>query len=116
MSLLLTHFWPLLFLLCAGHALCDFPLQGTFLSLAKEGKVKGFPWQQAILAHSLIHAGMVLVLTHSVALALAEFVLHYVVDVLKVRTLLTVDEDQAIHYSAKAAWAIIACFGFVHRY
>ena len=77
----------LFLLLCAGHALCDYPLQGDFLAKGKNRytPVAGMGWQQLMLAHCLIHMGMVLLLTGSVWLALAELVIHYATDCAKVR-------------------------------
>jgi len=96
-------------LLCAGHALCDYPLQGDFLAKGKNHKapIPGVPWYQCLLAHALIHAGMVLLITHSVWLALAELVIHTATDYAKCDGRITFNQDQAIHYFCKILWAVI---------
>lgn len=101
----------LLILLFAGHALCDYPLQGDFLSRGKNPRNNvGVPWYWCLSAHSLIHAGMVLLVTGSTSLAVAEFVIHALTDWSKVRGYISVDVDQYIHFVCKAAWAIIAWY------
>lgn len=47
--------------LLAGHALADYPLQGDFLSKAKNrtAPIPGVPWQQALGAHVVIHGAFV---------------------------------------------------------
>ena len=105
----LTAFRRLL-LLCAGHALCDYPLQGDFLARGKNHKqpIPGVPFGQCLSAHALIHAGMVLVVTESVSLALAELAIHAATDYAKCDGRITFNQDQAIHYSCKATWAILS--------
>lgn len=75
----------LLLLLFAGHALCDFPLQGDFLARGKNHKapLPGVPWQYCLFAHALIHAGAVFLLTRSLILGLAELVFHAATDYAK---------------------------------
>jgi hypothetical protein len=100
----------LLFLLVAAHALADYPLQGDFLSQAKNrntaiGKVF---WPHALFAHSMIHGGFVLLLTGSIWLAVAEVVIHALTDFLKCDNMITLNTDQFIHLACKFAWALIA--------
>lgn len=54
-------------LLVFGHMLGDYPLQGDFLSKAKNryAPIAGVPWYQALGAHSAIHAGFVGIITGS---------------------------------------------------
>lgn len=74
----------LLFWLLVGHSLADYPLQGQFLALAKRrGGIGSTPWQIALAAHSLIHAGAVALITGSVALGLMEFAVHCLIDYAK---------------------------------
>lgn len=97
-------------LLFAGHALCDYPLQGDFLARGKNHKapLPGVPWYQCLIAHALIHSGMVLLVTHSPWLALAELVIHTATDYAKCDGRLTFNQDQAIHYACKVAWALLS--------
>lgn len=108
---MITHPFPtLLFLLVTAHALADYPLQGPFLSEAKNrhtavGKVF---WPHALAAHAVIHGGFVLALTGSLWLALAEVAIHAATDFLKCDNLITLNTDQFIHLACKLAWAMIA--------
>lgn len=108
-------FFYLLLLLFAGHALCDYPLQGDFLARGKNryAPLPGVPWYQCLFAHALIHAMAVLLITSSIWLALAELVIHFVVDDRKCAGDFGFDVDQAIHYGCKLLWALIASFYFV---
>ena len=105
-------FCKMLLLLFAGHALCDFPAQGDYLAKGKNpfDPLPGTPWYQCLLAHCLIHAGMVTLITGSFFLGLAEFCLHWYVDYCKCEGTLSFDEDQAMHYLCKIAWAILAVY------
>jgi hypothetical protein len=103
-------FWVLLLLLCAGHALCDYPLQGDFLAKGKNqlAPLPGVPWYQCMFAHSLIHAGTVLLITGSFALAILELTLHFATDFWKCEGAISFNTDQAMHYSCKVAWAALS--------
>src|SRR3546814_8832760 len=70
--------------------------------------IPGFPWWQALGAHSVIHAGFVGVITGSLWLALAEAVAHFITDDLKCRGKIGLNTDQTIHVACKFAWALIA--------
>lgn len=103
-------FATILCLLIVGHALADYPLQGDFLSRAKNrtAPLAGVPWWQALTAHAVIHAGTVGIITGSVGLGLAEGVVHWLTDDLKCRGRISFNTDQAIHIGCKVAWAAIA--------
>lgn len=98
-----------LILLIAAHALCDYPLQGDFLARAKNetAPIPGVPWWQAMLAHSAIHAGAVMLITGVWALAVAEFIIHFMTDRAKCRGVISYNSDQAIHVACKVAWAAV---------
>ena len=93
-------------LMWVGHCLADYPLQGDFLSRAKNRAkpIDGVPWQQALLAHSVIHGGFVWIATGSVWLMLAEFVAHAVIDDAKCMGRLTFNQDQLLHMACKLVW------------
>lgn len=93
-----------------AHAICDYPLQGDFLSRAKSrtAPLAGVPWYQALGAHALIHGGAVALLTGVWWLGVAEFVAHAVTDDQKCARRLSFNQDQAIHALCKVAWALIA--------
>lgn len=97
----------LVLLLLAAHALCDYPLQGDFLSTAKnrQAPLPGVPWFQALGAHALIHAGAVLVLTGVWWLAAFEAVAHAAIDDAKCAGRISFNTDQALHVLCKLAYA-----------
>lgn len=93
--------------LLAMHFLCDYPLQGEFLAQAKNrntplGKIF---WPRALIAHSVIHGGAVLLVTGSLLCAVCEVVIHAVTDYLKCESKISINADQAIHVACKLAWA-----------
>lgn len=97
-------------LMVAAHALADYPLQGDFLSKAKNhtAPIPGVPFYQALGAHSAIHAGFVGIITGSIWLALAEFLIHTATDFAKCDGRISYNTDQAIHIGCKVAWAALA--------
>jgi hypothetical protein len=107
----MTHsFLWLLLMLCAGHALCDFPLQSDILALGKN-RHKGygsprFPWWQLMLAHCLIHGGTVALITGNVWCGIAELVIHFFIDYWKCEGAFSFEYDQSIHYLMKLGWAV----------
>lgn len=105
----------LLALLLVAHALCDYPLQGPFLSQAKSPvtPVPGFPWYQAMSAHCLIHAGAVWLITGSGVLGVLEFILHFFIDTAKCHGALTVNQDQFAHVACKVAWVLLLYWSLV---
>ena len=98
-----------LLLLLAGHALCDYPLQGDFLAKGKNfaNPLPAVPWYQCMAAHVLIHAGMVYLITGKMWMAVAELTIHFAADMLKCAGKTTFNQDQAIHIVCKIAWAIL---------
>lgn len=115
------------FALAIGHALADFPLQGPFLSSAKNrhGQANGSHgnlgfdqdetpvglWLHAMTAHSLIHAGMVWIITGSGVLALIELVLHWLIDYAKCEGWTGFNTDQILHYICKLIYAMLIYLG-----
>lgn len=98
-----------LFLLLAGHALADYPLQGDFLANGKNrntelGKIF---WPYALPSHALIHGGCVLLITGSLWLAIAESVIHGITDWLKCEKKISLFTDQMVHVICKVLWAFI---------
>lgn len=102
----------LLLLLFAAHALCDYPLQGDFLARGKNrfAPLPGVPWFQCLFAHALIHAGAVLLITGNAWLAVAELVIHFLVDDRKCAGDYGFNFDQAIHYGCKVLWWMITAY------
>lgn len=105
----MTEFAYILFLLLAGHALADYPLQGDFLAQAKNRNTeigRGF-WLHALFAHSVIHGGFVLVITESVLLASLETIIHAAADWLKCEKKISLNTDQSLHIVCKVIWAAL---------
>lgn len=100
-------FAQLLFLLIFAHALADYPMQGPFLSEAKNrntalGKVF---WPHALFAHSMIHGGFVLLITGNIWFAGAEVIVHGFTDWMKCENKISLNVDQMVHLICKVAWA-----------
>ncbi len=108
----MTEFLMLLFLLLAGHALADFVLQTEVMAIGKnrhskihEEKGKHFPtWHYWMGAHTLIHGGMVCLLTQSLLLGLIETLLHTLIDFLKCEGKLSFHQDQFLHLVCKIGY------------
>lgn len=116
-----THTWldaiQVIFLLCAGHALMDYPLQGEFLSTCKNRHLlrdRNDPtrpvhiWPICMTAHSLLHAVAVWAITGCFILCVIEFVLHWVIDSAKCENWTTFTQDQLLHVICKIAYVIAA--------
>lgn len=109
------------FALAIGHALADFPLQGEYLANFKnrnhvdsEGLKLSFGvWLPCMLAHCLIHAGMVWAMTGQVLLGLSELVLHFILDFLKCEGRMSFQVDQMMHYVCKLVYALILYQGWL---
>ena len=103
----------LFFAFAISHALADFPLQGDYLARTKQrSQASTVPeWLISLTAHSLIHAGGVWIISGSVIIALAEFVLHWLIDLGKGEGLYGYVTDQALHLSCKVAFVIVMAKG-----
>lgn len=110
--------------LLIGHVLADYPLQGAFLSVAKNrhadasamfegGKAPRGLWIHALTAHSLVHAGAVWIITGSLALGMAEWVLHWGIDFAKCEKWTNFTADQLLHVACKLVFAALVGFGIV---
>jgi len=99
------------FKLAVCHFLADYPLQGDFLSKAKNHKqpIPGVPFYHALVAHSTIQAGGVWLVTGSLWLALVELVIHAAVDYAKCDGRISYDADQELHLLCKVIYVAL-CF------
>lgn len=111
-----------LFAMVVGHAVADFALQGEFLSVAKNrhaslerffgsSKPPKGVWAHALTAHALIHTAPIWLITGSVTLALAEFVLHWAIDFAKCEGWTSFSVDQALHFACKVGYAALLYAG-----
>lgn len=100
-------------LLIFGHMLADYPLQGEFLSKAKNRfkPVPGMPWYQAMAAHSVIHGGVTGLITGSLWLGLAETVVHWLIDDAKCAGRIGFNADQGLHIGSKLLWVALIAAG-----
>lgn len=108
---MITLFLALVFV----HFLLDYPLQGDFLSRAKNktNPIPGVPWYQAMFAHTFMHAAGVWLITGMWSLALIEFVVHWWTDDQKCRGELTFNQDQAIHILCKVFYVLVIAYFMV---
>lgn len=110
----------LFFLLVFWHVLADFAFQTDWLQRAKNHRDPagldradfGAPvWPLALCAHSAIHAGGVGVISGSIALGVAEFAAHVLIDYLKSERRFGIYADQFLHLLCKGAWTVAAIWG-----
>jgi hypothetical protein len=104
-----------LFLMLAGHALADYPLQGDWLAKAKNHKLDLVPgesiWYLALWSHALIHALAVFLATGSPMLAFFEQVAHMVIDYAKCDGRIGYNTDQGLHIACKVVWFVLLIVG-----
>lgn len=116
----LQTFLMLIFAMAIWHAIADYPMQGDFMARAKNRltPVAGIPWRTVLLMHGLIHAAGVWLVTGYVSLAIAEVIIHCIVDDLKCRKKISFNTDQFIHLLCKVAYAVmtIRWAGSYHSY
>lgn len=105
-----------------GHMLADYPLQGDFLARGKNASapLPGVPWPLIVFSHAIIHGGMVLLITGSLWLMLAETIAHALIDHAKCtghfqgrcgspeRAFIV---DQALHIACKVLWCALLLGG-----
>ncbi|TAX45946.1 DUF3307 domain-containing protein (plasmid) [Rhizobium leguminosarum] len=98
---MIEHYLMLALLLLGAHWLCDYPLQGQFLSDAKQsGPLRVYH----LIAHSGIQGAGVAVVTGNAWVGLLEWLAHTTIDEAKVRGKTTFAQDQALHIFCKAVW------------
>ena len=109
-----------LFELLVGHALADFGLQSEWMSKNKnrnrrpdyvpEGQKYTPTWFYVLSAHALIHGGMVYLITGNPLLGLIETAIHWAADFAKCENWTNPHIDQAIHITAKIAYALYVTY------
>ena len=94
-----------------GHFLGDFGLQSDRMAVEKcPGRDVTLPWPWWLTAHAAIHGFLVAVLTGLPVLGLAEWAVHFLVDVFKCRGRYGLGVDQALHLACKLAWVGLAMY------
>jgi len=96
------------------HALADFPLQSEYLARQKSRKSASSrgDWLVALSAHCVIHAGGVWLVSGSLAVAAAEFILHGLIDIAKGEGKFSLVTDQLLHLGCKLAYVLVLAYGF----
>ena len=115
------------FALAIGHAFADFAWQSEFMATNKNRHLvpkdtdTGRPssmWLHVLTAHCLVHAGTVWLilgdLKQAWIFALAEFILHWFIDLVKCDGKTDFNQDQGLHYLCKAGYVIVLMLGWVH--
>ena len=97
-------------LLIIGHALCDYALQTEAMAKFKSYKVStkdmpGMPnWVYWLTAHSLIHGGMIYIITGSMFFCIFEIIVHWFIDLSKCGNKINAHVDQTLHILCKALY------------
>lgn len=114
---MITHWWQYLLpfiglpvSMIGMHFVCDFPLQGNYLSSMKDPKrLNAKPqWWIFMTAHCSIQAFGVYLFTggNSFVPAFAEFIAHFIIDYFKAKRKVTFLEDQIAHIFCKLVWCL----------
>lgn len=108
-----------LFLLICGHSLADGALQPT--NMAK-GKRRNAPidmskvpkgqkpmrlWWMWLCHHSLIHGGIVYLITNNIWFGLIETISHWVIDYFKSENVYNPNVDQGLHIGMKIIYCLV---------
>lgn len=109
------QFLETLFLLMVGHALADFVLQPEAMGYGKnrnseihDNEQALFPhWGYWMTGHSLIHGGIVFLITGNVLLGIIETLTHWIIDFLKCEGKLSLHQDQTLHMVFKVLYAAL---------
>ena len=102
----------LFFQMLVGHVMGDFVLQRDIMALSKSRHAEIFktasprfpPWYYWLLAHALVHGGIVYLITGSLVLGVVETVLHTVIDYSKCEHWIGIHVDQGLHILCKVAY------------
>ncbi len=101
-----------LFMLIFGHALADFVLQPDAMGYGKNRNDKIhdkehslFPvWWYWLSAHSIVHGGVVYLITGNFLFGIIETVVHWITDFAKCEGWIGMHQDQAIHIACKIGY------------
>ena len=113
----------LLFLLIFGHCLADTSLQTDFMAKGKnrhipldltrvpKGQTPVKLWWMWLSHHSVIHGGIVFLITGSFLFAIIETISHWVIDFFKCENKYSPYEDQILHLGMKAIYILLIIRG-----
>ncbi len=96
-------------LLVFVHLLMDYPLQGDFMSKAKNrtSPFPGVPWRTILISHSFMHGFAVYLITGSAVLLIIETHCHYLIDQDKCLNKISFNTDQFLHIFMKLIYAVV---------
>lgn len=99
----------LFLLLVFGHFLADYAFQSEFMALGKNRHDPDprVPWYHALGAHSIIHGGVVGVITGLWWIGVLEAILHWFIDDNRCAKRLTYTQDQMLHIGCKVLWTVL---------
>jgi hypothetical protein len=100
-------FCRLAFLLAAGHALADRPLQTAEMRQEKSRKLSPGRWPFGLGVHALIHGGVVALVTGLWWVGAIETALHAAIDDAKCTGKIGLIVDQVAHMACKLAYAAL---------
>jgi hypothetical protein len=111
----------LFFQLLVGHVLGDFVFQRSIMATSKSRHAEihqtagpRFPaWWYWLGSHAFVHGGAVFIVTGSLALGLAETVLHFAIDFGKCEHWYGIHVDQLLHILCKLAYVYLLTAGWV---
>lgn len=112
----------LFFLMIAGHAVCDFGLQGEWLATNKNRHARSnYPpekratmeqiWPHLLFAHAMMHGLSVYLASHSLKLGLLETASHTLIDYGKCERWYGFHVDQFLHIGTKILWVFLFAQG-----
>lgn len=110
---MITDLWILALVLVSGHFLCDYPLQGPYLSEVKnlyKPENKDLPSNLLLFGHATIHGAFVAVVTGWAFFGYMEVIIHYGLDRMKCRGLISFKEDQYAHLFCKLLYFLGVIF------
>ncbi len=95
--------------LIAAHFLADFPLQGPFMSEAKnpQNPTHREYWAWVMIGHGSIHAAFVLLITGSWLFAIIEWIVHVIIDLAKCDQAISFSRDQFLHLACKVIYVLV---------
>ena len=101
--LAVAPYLELLLLLCIGHALTDYALISDYM----RDDIENSPYGYTLVAHSLISALPVYMVTGSVVLSLAETISHYVIDALAIGGHINRWQNEVLLIGTKVLWVAL---------
>lgn len=106
---MIADLWTLALVLVAGHFLCDFPLQGPYMSETKNQfkDQPGIPSGLILFGHASIHGAFVAIVTGQAIFGYVELVIHAIIDHIKCSGRITFFQDQTIHLLCKMIYFLI---------